>query len=108
MFGLINGILAAAVVSAGAAVQAAAGVKAATTPHWGVIGVLGAVLAVGLIIFGAARGISKIASAAVEAIARQPEAGGRIFTSMLLASALIEGGMLFGLIICFMAIFWLR
>jgi len=107
MVNLVNGILMTA-LSAEAAVQEGAEVGAAAKTHWGVIGVLGAVLAVGLIIFGAARGISKIASAAVEAIARQPEAGGRIFTSMLLASALIEGGMLFGLIICFMAIFWLR
>jgi F-type H+-transporting ATPase subunit c len=104
MVNLMNGILMAAAVSAEAAVQAGAEVGAAAKTHWGVIGVLGAVLAVGLIIFGAARGISKIASAAVEAIARQPEAGGRIFTSMLLASALIEGGMLFGLIVCLMAI----
>jgi len=108
MVNLVNGILAAAVVSAQAAIQTGAEVEAATKTHWGVIGILGAVLAVGLIIFGAANGIGKIAANAVDAIARQPEAGGRIFTSMLLASALIEGGMLFGLIICFMAIFWLR
>lgn len=68
-----------------------------------VIGVLGAVIGAGLIVFGAALGIGKIASAATEAIARQPEAGGRIFTSMLLASAFIEGGMLLALIICFLA-----
>ena len=103
MVNLMNGILMAA-LSAEAAVESGAAMKT----HWAVIGILGAVLAVGLIIFGAANGIGKIAANAVDAIARQPEAGGRIFTSMLLASALIEGGMLFGLIICFMAIFWLR
>ena len=67
------------------------------------IGVAAAVLASGLVIVGAAHGIGKIASSATEAIARQPEAGGRIFTSMLLASAFIEGGMLFALIVCFLA-----
>jgi len=109
MVGLMNDVLALAVVSAQAAVQQTeVGVEIATKTHWGVIGVLGAVLAVGLIIFGAANGIGKIAASAVDAIARQPEAGGRIFTSMVLASALIEGGMLFGLIICFMAILWLK
>lgn len=66
------------------------------------IGVMAAVFAAGFIVFGAARGISQIASSATEAIARQPEAGGRIFTSMVLASAFIEGGMLFGLIVCFL------
>ena len=68
-----------------------------------VIGVCGAVIAAGIIVFGAAIGISRIASSATEAIARQPEAGGRIFTSMLLASAFIEGGMLLALIVCFFA-----
>ena len=68
-----------------------------------VLGVLGAVIGAGIIVFGAAVGIGKIASSATEAIARQPEAGGRIFTSMLLASAFIEGGMLLALIICFLA-----
>ena len=68
-----------------------------------VLGVMGAVIGAGIIVFGAALGIGKIAAAATEAIARQPEAGGRIFTSMLLASAFIEGGMLLALIICFLA-----
>ncbi len=77
---------------------------AAKDMQWSVIGIFGAVIAAGIIIFGAANGISKIASSAVEAIARQPEAGGRIFTSMLMACAFIEGGMLFGLIVCIMAI----
>lgn len=68
-----------------------------------VIGICGAVIATGIIVFGAAIGISRIASSATEAIARQPEAGGRIFTTMLLASAFIEGGMLLALIVCFFA-----
>ena len=63
----------------------------------------GAVIACGIIIFGSATGISKIANGATEAIARQPEAGGRIFTSMLLAAALIEGVTFFALIICLLA-----
>ena len=75
----------------------------AATTGLGVIGVLGAVIGAGIIVFGAAIGIGKIASSATEAIARQPEAGGRIFTSMLLACAFIEGGMLLALIICFLA-----
>ena len=63
----------------------------------------GAVIACGIIIIGASSGISKIASGATEAIARQPEAGGRIFTSMLLAAALIEGVTFFALIICLLS-----
>ena len=72
------------------------------------LGILGALMGAGLIVFGAALGIGKIAAGATEAIARQPEAGGRIFTSMLLACAFIEGLAFFGLIVSFMAILWLK
>jgi F-type H+-transporting ATPase subunit c len=62
---------------------------------------LGIAIGIGLIVMGAARGIGRIGSSAVESIARQPEAGGRIFTSMLLAAALIEGFTFFALLIQF-------
>ncbi len=55
------------------------------------LGVLGRGIGLGLIIIGAALGIGKIGTAAVESIARQPEAGGRIGTNMIIAAALIEG-----------------
>ena len=45
----------------------------------------------GLIVIGAALGIGKIGSSAMDAIARQPEASGKIQTAMLIAAALIEG-----------------
>ena len=60
---------------------------------------LGAAVGLGLIIIGAARGIGLIGSHAVDAIARQPEAGGRIFTSMIIAAALIEGATLFAIVV---------
>ena len=69
------------------------------------LGVLGGLLGSGIIVFGAALGISKIASGATEAIARQPEAGGRIFTSMGIAASLIEGIAFVGLIVGFGSIF---
>ncbi|MHC4951242.1 MAG: ATP synthase F0 subunit C [Planctomycetota bacterium] len=65
---------------------------------------LGGVLGAGLIVMGAARGIGSLAGSAVEAIARQPEAGGRIFTTMIIAAAFIEGVTLFALIICIIAV----
>ena len=68
------------------------------------LGILGGVLGAGLIVMGAARGIGQLAGSAVEAIARQPEAGGRIFTTMIIAAALIEGVTLFALIICLLAV----
>ena len=54
----------------------------------------------GLSIIGGAYGIGKLASSAMEASGRQPEAAGDIRTSMIIAAALIEGISLFGLVIC--------
>lgn len=68
------------------------------------LGLLGGVLGAGLIVIGAGKGIGQLAGSAVEAIARQPEAGGRIFTTMIIAAALIEGVTLFALIICLLAV----
>ena len=45
----------------------------------------------GLIAIGAAVGIGRIGGSAMDAIARQPEASGKIQTAMLIAAALIEG-----------------
>lgn len=53
-----------------------------------------------LTIIGGAYGIGKLASAAMEASGRQPEAAGDIRTSMIIAAALIEGISLFALVIC--------
>jgi F-type H+-transporting ATPase subunit c len=64
------------------------------------LAVLGAGLGVGLTVIGAAKGIGHLAGNAVESIARQPETGGRVFVSMLLAAALIEGFTFFALVVC--------
>ena len=64
------------------------------------LSILGISLGISLVVMGAAKGISAIASNAVENIARQPEAGGRIFTSMLISAALIEGFTFFALVVC--------
>ena len=45
----------------------------------------------GLIVIGAGIGIGRIGGSAMDAIARQPEATGKIQTAMLIAAALIEG-----------------
>ena len=47
-------------------------------------------------------GIGNIGGRACEAIARQPEAGGRIGTNMIISAALIEGFTFFAIVICFM------
>ncbi|WP_369048808.1 ATP synthase F0 subunit C [Tenacibaculum sp. UWU-22] len=50
-----------------------------------------AIVGAGLVVIGAGLGIGKIGSSAMDAIARQPEATGKIQTAMLIAAALIEG-----------------
>ena len=57
-------------------------------------------IAASLVTFGAAYGISKIGKAAMEAIARQPEAAQSIRTGMIIAAALIEGIAFFCGVIC--------
>ena len=61
---------------------------------------LGAALAASIAVIGAAMGISKIGSSALESMARQPEAAGNIQTSMILAAAFVEGVSLFAVVVC--------
>ena len=49
------------------------------------------VVGAGLAVIGAGIGIGMIGGKAMEAIARQPEAYGKIQTAMLIAAARIEG-----------------
>ena len=60
----------------------------------------GAAIGAGLIMLGAGFGISRIGSAAVESMARQPEVAGNIQTGMIISAALIEGATFFALIVC--------
>jgi F-type H+-transporting ATPase subunit c len=62
-----------------------------------------AAIGAGLAVIGAALGIGKIGSSAMEAIARQPEAGGKIQTAMIISAALIEGVALFAVVVSMMS-----
>lgn len=62
---------------------------------------IGAGVGAGLCVIGGAKGIGNLAGHAMEGIARQPEAGGRIGTNMIIAAALIEGFTFFALVIAF-------
>ena len=48
-------------------------------------------LGAGLLVLGAGLGLGKIGGSAMEAIARQPEAAGKIQTAMIIIAALLEG-----------------
>lgn len=53
----------------------------------------------GLIIIGVGLGLGKIGESAMEAIARQPEAAGKIQTAMIIIAALVEGAAFAALIL---------
>lgn len=52
--------------------------------------------------FSAAYGISKLASMAMQGMARQPEAAGEIRGAMIITAAMIEGVALLSAAICFL------
>jgi F-type H+-transporting ATPase subunit c len=54
----------------------------------------------GLVAIGAGYGIGKLASAALESMARQPEIAGNIQTAMIIAAALIEGFTFYAIFVC--------
>lgn len=68
------------------------------------LGAVIAPLAAALAVFGAAWGIGKIGSNALEAMARQPEAAGSLQSAMIIAGGLIEGATLFAIVVCLLAI----
>ncbi len=57
-----------------------------------------AVFAASIVVLGAAFGISRIATTALDAMARQPETAGDIRSGMILAAALIEGVAMFAIL----------
>lgn len=66
---------------------------------------LGAAFGASIAAIGAGFGIGKIGSAAMEAIARQPEAAGDIRSNMIVIAALVEGVALFAVIVAALALF---
>ncbi len=69
----------------------------------GGLGKLGGPIGAGLAVIGGGLGIGRIGGSAVEAIARQPEMAGQISTAMLITAALIEGALLFAVVVGLLA-----
>ena len=69
------------------------------------IGKIGIALGAAIAALASGYGIGKIGSSATESIARQPEAGGDIRSSMIIVAAMIEGAALFAIIVCLLALF---
>jgi F-type H+-transporting ATPase subunit c len=62
-----------------------------------------AAIGAGLAVIGAGIGIGQVGGRAMEGIARQPEASGKIQTAMIIAAALVEGVALFGVVVALIA-----
>ncbi len=62
-----------------------------------------AVLGGGLAVVGGGLGIGMIGKGAVESIARQPDAAGKIGPNMILTAAFVEGATLFAVLAGFLA-----
>ncbi len=63
-----------------------------------------AAIGAGLVTIGAGVGIGLLAYAALQGMARQPEAANTIRINMIIAAAFIEGVALFAALICFLSV----
>src|SRR5262249_40549503 len=61
---------------------------------------VGAGLGAAITLIGAGYGFGRIGGSALESMARQPEAAGKIQTAMIIIAALLEGATFFALVIC--------
>jgi F-type H+-transporting ATPase subunit c len=68
------------------------------------LAIMGAGLCAGVAVIGGALGISRIGLGCVESIARQPEASGAMFAPMIITAAMVEGGMLFAVVVALLAV----
>lgn len=78
--------------------EAAAGSNQFDRASWGLIA---AALSIGVAAFGGALGQGRLVAAALEGIARNPSASGKINTPMILGLALIESLVLYAFVISF-------
>jgi F-type H+-transporting ATPase subunit c len=89
-------------------VDLTSGMLATIAPGDSGLAIFGAAIGCGIVIVGAGLGLGLIGSRALDAIARQPEAENRIFMTMIIAAALVEGVTFFALLICFLTLLWMR
>jgi F-type H+-transporting ATPase subunit c len=85
---------------AAASVMASEGATTSTDPYAS----LGAALAIGLAVLGGAFAQGKTAASALDGIARNPAASGKIFVPMIIGLALIESLVLYAFVIAFVKI----
>ena len=102
---VLSSLAALAVMLVGAAAFAQAAPEAAAGANkYDVLSMIGLACGLGIAIaaFGGAMGQGRTASSALDGIARNPGAAGKIFTPMILGLALIESLVIYSLIISFL------
>lgn len=106
---LAAGLLAAPALAEDGAEQAAGEqpgeeTEMAPFPMSKAVAIVGACLGAGLAASGGGLAIGRIGAACIDSIARQPEAAGSMFAPMVVAAAMVEGGMLFAVLVCLLAV----
>lgn len=100
VFRLFSIISMLAVSKAAFAQEAAEAASKTSTFAWALA--IGSGIGIGIAAFGGALGQGRAAAAALEGIARNPEASSKIQTPMIIALALIESLVIYALVIAFM------
>lgn len=68
------------------------------------LAIIGACWGAGFAAVAGGIGIGRIGGSCIEAIARQPEVAGALFAPMIISAAMVEGGMLFAIVVCLMGV----
>ena len=98
LFVVMTSLLTTAIAFAQETAEAGGGDEGSATKY------LAAAFAIGIAAFGGALGQGRAASAALDGIARNPNAAGKISTPMILGLALIESLVIYALIIALLIV----
>jgi len=64
----------------------------------------GACVGAGIAAIGGGFAVARIGGNCIESMARQPEAAGAMFAPMIVTAAMVEGGMLFAIVVCLLGV----
>jgi F-type H+-transporting ATPase subunit c len=102
VIGVFTGVLVLGMTSLALAEAGAAGAAGL----WTFFGIaIAAGFGIGVAAFGTALAMGHAINAALQGTARNPEAGGKIMTTMIIGLALIESLCIYALLICFILVF---
>ena len=71
------------------------------------LAMVGASIGAALAVVGGALGIGRIGGSMVESVARQPEASATMFAPTIITAAMVEGGMLFAIVVALLAVLYI-